>query len=383
MMRRCATPTLLLCATVAAVTPSASIEGQQRQAVADLTIGGIDGPSEGTFGDISGVAVHDDGTIYVLDAMAHKAKVYDASGRFLRSFGGEGDGPGEFRSLAQIAIRGDTVAVYDDRARRLTVLDHHGDLIETRAWQVPGWFTFGLEPFGNQAYILALSAMYSASPQPDDGKARLLLYRRDGRTPVTLLVTEGADELVERNGDVLTAADTPFGRRPVWAVARDGRIAFGRGESYELTVYRIQEDRSGASLRRVGSVSRDLPNRRVQDEDVRRFQARLLENDDLPERLRRAHARLLDAYDVPDTWPAYRKALFDDRGALWVERVWPTVTETRSVWDVFDREGSLTGSVTLEGDVDVQAIVGPYMYGVTRDSLGVAYLKRFLVRGGP
>jgi hypothetical protein len=67
-----------------------------------LEIGVIEGPEELVFAAIESVVRLPDGTVAVSDAGATRISLFDADGAFLRSWGRQGDGPGEFRSLSRI-----------------------------------------------------------------------------------------------------------------------------------------------------------------------------------------------------------------------------------------------------------------------------------------
>ena len=80
----------------------------------ELRIGVVDGDPMRQFGSIAGLAVDDSGRIYVLDALAHEIRVFDADGRFASAFGQRGSGPGELNSPSAVLIgRGDTILVPD------------------------------------------------------------------------------------------------------------------------------------------------------------------------------------------------------------------------------------------------------------------------------
>ena len=61
----------------------------------DLSIGGPDAQGDDVFGQTRSVVVDDAGTIYVLDEQASDVKVFDASGKHVRTIGRKGQGPGE------------------------------------------------------------------------------------------------------------------------------------------------------------------------------------------------------------------------------------------------------------------------------------------------
>lgn len=57
----------------------------------------------------------DDGNYYVADRGNHRVGVFDAEGNFVRTFGREGEGPGELRSPVLVEVDGDEVMVFDNR----------------------------------------------------------------------------------------------------------------------------------------------------------------------------------------------------------------------------------------------------------------------------
>lgn len=72
------------------------------QLVEELPIGTMDGSGPDVFSNILSLplAVDDEGTMFVLDGQSTEIRVFDASGSHLRTFGGEGAGPGEMRSAS-------------------------------------------------------------------------------------------------------------------------------------------------------------------------------------------------------------------------------------------------------------------------------------------
>ena len=132
----------LCCAGVLAVSFAA--EDTQGQEVIDLPaedrrieagfeevfrIGTLDGELWETFGEIAGVAFDADGNLYVFDRQASRVVVVDRDGRFLREFGRQGEGPGEFRMAVQFtALRDGRVVVADLGHRAYQLFDRTGEL---------------------------------------------------------------------------------------------------------------------------------------------------------------------------------------------------------------------------------------------------------------
>lgn len=82
--------------TVLVRTISGSVWGAPVEMVEDLAIGALDGPEELLFTWIGAIAVDPVGGIYVFDWQAPALRYFDATGRYVRTLGREGSGPGEY-----------------------------------------------------------------------------------------------------------------------------------------------------------------------------------------------------------------------------------------------------------------------------------------------
>jgi hypothetical protein len=72
------------------------------------------------------------GRFYVLGNYPQQIKVYDARGRFLRTIGRSGEGPGEYKGISKvIPITDDSLLVLDQVLARQTVLDPEYRLVRT------------------------------------------------------------------------------------------------------------------------------------------------------------------------------------------------------------------------------------------------------------
>lgn len=125
------------------VLPARAIDPKERGGYAfevDLTIGGPDAPDPAQFYErISQTQVEADasGNLYVLDDGNHRVQIFDASGRFLRSVGREGEGPGEFTMPSRISVNGPgDFAVFDMGQQRISIFDAQGVLLRDQV--VPG-----------------------------------------------------------------------------------------------------------------------------------------------------------------------------------------------------------------------------------------------------
>ncbi len=86
----------------------------------------------GTFNEPWGIAVSDDGFVYVTDTWNHRIEKFDADGRFIKSWGtfGQGAGPAEFYGPRGLAVDSKgRVYVTDTGNKRVVVFDADGEYL--------------------------------------------------------------------------------------------------------------------------------------------------------------------------------------------------------------------------------------------------------------
>jgi hypothetical protein len=65
------------------------------------TVGLVDGPDPEVFGRIAAVAFDARDRLYVLDSQARRISVFDERGRFVRTIGRPGEGPGAYAAAGR------------------------------------------------------------------------------------------------------------------------------------------------------------------------------------------------------------------------------------------------------------------------------------------
>ena len=149
--------------------------------LAMLTFGG-QGQGPGEFQDPRGVAVDAAGNIYVADTGNHRVQVFDAGGRYLRGWGQYGSGPGEFNEPWGIAVDGlgnvyvaDTwnyrVQKFDKSGKFLTMWGESGDS-QGDALALPGAF------YGPRAVAMASDGSVLVM---DTGNERIQRFTAEGK----------------------------------------------------------------------------------------------------------------------------------------------------------------------------------------------------------
>jgi hypothetical protein len=112
--------------------------------VEDLRIGADEGDPDALLYMLRDIAVDDRGWIYVSDIGHSQVLVFDSTGRFIRSIGRGGEGPGEFTANEAVEVVGEHIVVNDAGARRLSVWTTEGEHIEDHSVEIPIAYMFAV-----------------------------------------------------------------------------------------------------------------------------------------------------------------------------------------------------------------------------------------------
>lgn len=348
-----------------------------------LEIGTVQGAAEQQLDGVGDVARAPDGTILVAERRSRQLSVFDSAGRHLRTAGGEGGGPGEFRYLSGLAwLPGDTLAAWDRRQGRLSLFTPDGSLVRTRTLTPPGdggsVRLLGVLESGD--LVAGASGSFGGEDGPSDGRYQrpLSIHRYGaGRSPETQLTRVRGDEMYRtsyrsdgREGFLLFPH--PFGASTSVAVGRD-RICVSTGERFEV--------RCRSPEGRLLTVVRDSVRRRpVTDGAIDRLLESRLEDVEQREFRRRLREAYESVRDVPDRMPAVDRLIIDSEGDLWVRVYRPEYGEGGRPWRVFGPDGVRRARVTMPGGFRPYAIEGDRIAGRWTDDLGVNHVRVYGLR---
>jgi hypothetical protein len=145
--------------------------------VEELRVGAPGGPEEATFGRIGGIEVDDLDRIWIIDLQARVIRIFDGAGRYVRTVGRQGSGPGEFSRPVAIHRHPDgNMWVIDPGVQRYSVFDTSGMLLATHQRHVSPSLPQRSEGFGANGMLMELAGIF------DNGvfSTRLLSVGKDG-----------------------------------------------------------------------------------------------------------------------------------------------------------------------------------------------------------
>jgi hypothetical protein len=376
-----------------------------------VTIGTVDGPPETLLFRAIAALVMKDGTIVIANAGTSELRYHDAQGSWLRSVGGQGEGPGEFRTLTNIwRIRGDTLLAWDTRLRRLSFFAPGGEFVGSRTFVIaPVRLTSGMSMTNSVIFqgvfadgsIVARSNSVAARQLAAEGPsavtegfhridAPVFVLARDTTIAVsaggalepynaaehdTLGIFSGPEEFLHRavtrtgGPEHVTASQVIFGERFLWASGPEF-VAVGTGKPYVVNLY----DRAGA-LR--GTIGRSVEVERVTADHVRRFKEK--EVAEAPEQSRVVLANMLEHVPAAETLPSWSGLRFDGTGNLWVEQ-FSLAQDGPLVHDVFADDGRWLARAELHRDLPILDLTPDFLLTRARDAMDVEEIRLYRIR---
>lgn len=367
--------------TVSADNPP--VWGTDLRTVEELRIGCLDGAGGCTFGDISSVAVGNDGSVFVADRFGPTLKVFDSEGVFYREIGRAGDGPGEFRRIGGMTVlpSGD-IAVWDQPNQRITVFHPDGEYLasfraENRTPSAP------LLSDRNGLLYLRARATNEIGRLGKEPHLVWVRYKETGAVADSIPIPMEDAEGPSFFRSTPWGSRWPFTVQTLSAFSPLGYLVVGRNSEY--AVHRPLAD---GRVLRIEREYRPLVPRAEEREEWAASQERLA--DLVPN-------GALDTQSIPREKPPFRELWIDSEGRIWVSRyaeakewlVSPEGSEEEnratwvepSVWDVIDPRGSFLGTVPLPDRTQLIDARGRKIWALETGDLGEEYVVRLRVEG--
>lgn len=343
-----------------------------------VEIGRATGPPARQFDRIRAVRGLSDGGLAVADGGSREIRVFGPEGGHRHTVGGEGPGPGEFRSLDGLEVLdGDTLAVWDRRGARLSLFGPNGELARSvsadplQATTIDPRGLVGVLPDG--AFVvhrgLDPEAVLAAS-----GVAQLVApvvrVGPEGAEVDTVLRMAGPAQYVtpSSGGDGVLRRELLLAARPQVAVG-DGPIYAAEGGRWEIRV--LRPDGTLEALMRRRHARRAAEARDVEAAIERRM-AEL--GPRVPDRVREPLRRRFEETPARDTLPAISDLVADADADLWARQFTPDPDDPGRWW-VFDGRGRLRATVRTPPGLRVEAVGRDRVIGVHVGGLGVERVR--------
>ncbi len=345
-----------------------------------LSIGAESGEPAETFDRIQGVVRLPDGTVYVADMGSDEIRSFSARGAHLATFGGRGEGPGEFSSLGGLVrMAGDSIAGFDRFVRmRLNVFDRDGRFGHTVTLPTLGdGYVAPLAKGATSSGALVLA--FARTPALDLGRSgstylrpriEMTLFSPSTGRNAPLGTFDGETRRIEASPSAISINSATLGGNTF--VGARGRVAVGTSDLGEIRIF------EGARLVRI---VRFEDGKRPVDDAVR---ARILRHR-VAEASPGNEAAVRSSFageTLPDSIPVFSAILVDARNRVWVERYQPEYETGPTLWWIIGTDGRIEATIALPHRFTPHQVDDSLIVGVERDELDVERVREYTFEPG-
>jgi hypothetical protein len=312
----------------------------------ELSLGGTEAKGVYSFSQIRSLAVDKDEYIYILDEKEVHVKVFDKNGKYLRTIGQKGQGPGDLNNPGRISIY------------RVT-----NELMVRNGSQGISFFSRDGEFLRNITTIESKRAFLVKS----DSKGSILL---------NLIETKGQDRpqniLKKFSPDInliselaSSPAPSPYdllAPRFIWTLDEKDNVYYSYPEDYEIRVVNPQ----GKLFKRI---IRDYNPVKTSEKEKEEY-LKELKNLRLP-------PDLIAKVNISSVHSAFRRFIVDEDGRIFVENWEKTKDGKSSFFDIFDSAGKYIAKIPFKPHPLL--FKKNKLYSLEEDEGGYHVIKRYKI----
>lgn len=300
----------------------------------ELSIGEAEGDENYMFGQSIAVNTDKDGKFYVSDLANHRIMKYDPKGMFLLSFGRDGQGPGEFRSLSVVRFdKKSNLYITDGINRRISFFNKKGEFLR----QIRLQERYDNLYINSKNFVVAnkwnLAQEANVSKQTSlyglfDDKFNLVveLFKDEFESAMPKGVDESS--IVDFLANLLSM--TAFKPLVSYTLSSDDFIYLGYPEKYEINVYSPE----GKPVKKIGRDYEPIPVRKQDKENFVNIAIDGFSSQVFTAEIRK---KAFPKIKYPKYKPAYQSFCLMENG--WLAVIVDSVEDEYTLFDIFDKKG--------------------------------------------
>jgi len=312
-------------------------------------------------GSIAGVAVRDDGTLFLADRGEAIVHVFGPTGDYRTAIGGKGEGPGEFQTIIRPELRDENLYVFDLDQQRLSIFSAE-DYTFTRTFSLGDKQDISGRPVSIELLpderILVL---YSSSEREENRLNQTempVILDNEGEIISSgfVTLTENNRLLVGNNG-LFQIFSMPFLGQNLLDVTRDGEIATGFTDRFLLHFLSLEGDTLRSVYHDITPpvLDRSAIMNNVNSQPIRSE---------------------ISSMDLPETRQAFNSLMVDDENRLWVSS--PTDESDIYEWRVLSANGEKLAQFNQTSSSSLQLVKNGHAYFLEEnEETGVADVVKY------
>lgn len=311
----------------------------------ELTIGKKKGEEEYMFTRLIAIDVDEEGNIYTLDLREGHIKAFDNNGKYIKTIGKKGQGPGEMQMPYNIHITPKKeILVNDARARRLLFFSLDGTFLRQIS---TAKMTFFVYPKMNSKGMIVGSKQIPGGLIPG---FELLMFDSN----FDLIKTISKIELPKP--PIIEPEIPEF----CWEYTQEDNLIWGIPTKYELHVLNMEGEI-------IKKIKKDYDPVRVTEEEKEVMKKRF-SMEGAPPNIK---------FEFPQNHLAFVNLSIDDEGRIFIGTYEKIENGEGYYYDVFDSEGKYLAKIPLK--LEPQVWKKGNLYTIEEDDEGFQVVKRYKV----
>lgn len=309
--------------------------------------------------------------VYIEDDSDMAIKVFGPQGKYLRTIGRKGNGPGEFENIGYLFILPDgRLMVTDYGNRRTSFLDPNGDYLSSFQWRR----SMGQVHLASDTSITLSEYVYSE----EKSELWIKTVGQSGEELINFGQFTQAESKTLRQGSMMMGTTVPWSPSSVFVGDQKRQWLYHcLNDKYVIEAY----DRQGKLFRKIDRPYEPVP---VTDEDIIKIKSEYADRPDSP------FAKLIEQMAFPEVKTVTERMLVDSDGNLWVEtneeminqegeeKEKKTQEKPVKAYDIFNSDGVY--ETRIRTDIRPTLFANGKMYRLVEDKeTGIRQLKRYRI----
>ncbi len=308
--------------------------------VAEITIDESTLPEDEFFEGIVDIGSDEAGNIYLCDIQACNIKKFSADGKFIKTIGRKGQGPGEFNMPWRMAVTGNRLFIYDMGNRRLCSLTTDGEYIKSIGIQNTEGRPRNMRAHpGGNILVEREIIHYREEDRPQD--CLIQIFSPELELKKTISTHQVLRNKFRTIQGMFSNIIQPFTPDVFWYVAPDGKIVIGIAKDYTIETHHSEKGL-------LSSFKHTYKPVKVTEQDKEKFFSTITfsssegGDSELPKEIKKLT-------EFPKTKPAFDALFVDFEGNILVHTVRKDPEGPMPMFDAFDSEGKFLGTVNITG----------------------------------
>ena len=303
--------------------------------------------------------VDNNGNVYIGDRSDNIIKVFDSNGQFIRSFGRQGEGPGEFQTMGRMAILPDKrLLVMDWRNRRTSFFGLSGNFLNSYQWRNSHFSLF---------FVTDSSYTVEENLYGEERKLLVKTYGFKGDEIVSFGEFTPAESKTLRTDDIIFSITLPYPPESIFTGDSQNHWLYHcYNNIYLIEVY----NSDGKLFRKIDRPYQAVP---YTDTDKEEYIQRFSRRDDDP-----IFAKMAKDVDFPEVKTISERMVVDEQSNLWLQTNEEKVVDgkTFTTYDIFNKDGYY--ETKIWSDITPGLFANGKMYSMkTDEKTGLRVLKRY------